>query len=527
MLRLRPVFKLPCLLLLFAVFFLSLLIHSLLVGGVTWDEYLDFEGVNGAFWHGINLIKGRNPDFHTITYDLEYYGNATRWPTYLFWRLISVFNWESISAITRIQYFLSSGYVGLNHLNAAFFGALGIFLTGLISGLLPGRNTSYVSALFLLLLPSWLGHGWMNSKDIPFAVAYLLYTYGSTLIFSRVYSANSSIRLTHWIRALGIGLMIGSRATSIVFVICSELIYMCILKRSYVKRASLSLVYGFLAAFALTPQSWSNPTSYVLEVLNFAGNHLPASGSPLLTAQYIALNLFQSVPLVLWLGLACFAFFLFRICSSYRSMSLYAPSLIQLLLAPTLLIIGSKSLYNELRHLLFVYPILCIIAAKGFDSLFKAAVNPKIRQIALLFSLISFCVLVIEDVSLSPYQYTYKSDIYRLTLAGESPLKRDYWGFSVRELLDACAQDHACQRQVSSGPLALRKMDWNQDLFDATSLMIHSQEFSSQNSAGVHNPELQIGSFDSCRSLVEVKRMLVFPHIQEKTISRIADCSAY
>ena len=116
-----------------------LALHSLSTGGVTWDEMFDFEGVNGAFWHGINWLKGAHPDLHTITFDLEWFGNATRWPTYLLWRLLMTLPWEQITSLSRNQIVLGSGYVGLNHLNAMVFALAGIGLSTALAWRLGGE----------------------------------------------------------------------------------------------------------------------------------------------------------------------------------------------------------------------------------------------------------------------------------------------------------------------------------------------------------------------------------------------------
>ena len=186
--------------------FMLLAVPAFMLGGVTWDELFDFEGVNGAFWHGINTIKGLNPDLSTITFDLEYFGNATRWPTYFFWRLLATTPWESFSGLSRTATILSGSYVGLNHLNAAIFGFLGIALVSLIGGQLGGRRLALLSAIFMALLPTWLGHSWMNSKDIPFATSYLTYTYGSVLLLARHSrrSCSSLLGSTFLLRALGV-----------------------------------------------------------------------------------------------------------------------------------------------------------------------------------------------------------------------------------------------------------------------------------------------------------------------------------
>lgn len=504
-----------------AFLFLALAIYSLSTGGVTWDEYLDFEGVNGSFWHAINFLKGRAPDFHSISYDLEYYGNSTRWPTYIIWRLLATLNWESISSMTRVQFFLTSGYVGLNHLNSILYGFVGIVVAYLLGRLLFGRNSGYIAAIFLLLLPSWLGHSWMNSKDIPFATSYLIYTYGSTLLISRQGLNRRSSSLSTVARVLGISLMIGSRATSIAFVLFAELIYALLLGRSYLRSAVLGLIIGLLVAFIVTPQAWSNPAYYLIEVFQFAGKHL-STGSPISAAEYIVVNLVQAIPLLLLVGLALFVYFGLRSFGFRRKL---IPALVQLLFPISLIILGSKSLYNDLRHVMFVFPIICIFASGGYVQLYSSLARRRIMAMLLtIYIFVSITLLLIENISTAPYQYLYQSDTYRIISSKDVSLKRDYWGFSMRELLSSCYKDEVCSAKISSSPLHLRGADWNKDLFAAFSSLFKSESPSDLGLSDGRVLEVQIGDTDQCSSVIDVRRKLFFPSEREYVISRIAEC---
>ncbi|MFM8606014.1 MAG: hypothetical protein ACKOBY_10930 [Cyanobium sp.] len=233
---------------------LLLAVHSLSVGGVTWDELFDFEGVNGAFWHGINWLKGTRPELSSITFDLEWYGNATRWPTYLLWRLLMSEPWERITSLSRAQIVLGSSYVALNHLNAMVFALLGIGLTGVLGTRLGGRRVGLLAAGLLLLLPAWLGHGWINSKDIPMAASYLLYTLGSTLLLRGDRGGGP-------LRVVGIGLMTGSRVSSLAFIAIGEAVLSVWLGRQAPRRWLGSLGGGLLMGFLLTPQAWGIPSA--------------------------------------------------------------------------------------------------------------------------------------------------------------------------------------------------------------------------------------------------------------------------
>ena len=506
--------------------FSALFIPSLYLGGVTWDEIFDFEGVNGAFWHGINVLKGANPDLSTITFDLEYFGNATRWPTYLFWRLTNTIPWESFKGMTRDSIILASNYVGLNHINSALFGFAGILLTGLLGFLLGGKRLMVFSSLLLLLLPTWIGHSWMNSKDIPFAAAYLIYTLGSTYLILLVVQRPSvnpeSLPVFHILRTLGICLLLGSRIGSASFVVATELVYSLVLRNKYLRGRLLSLSAGILAAFLLTPQGWGDPIGYPLEAIKFISSRQGAVSS-LETFSYIFWHLFDSLPLFTLLGLTFLLLSLLARRTTSQSLILpWLPLSLQLTIAPLLLIVGSKSLYNELRHIEFIYPVICILSGLGYVKLFSFINHHSRAKIILLPIAASLSVLVLEILLLSPYQYIYRSDLSRVIYSG-TPIHRDYWGFSARETFVSAIKSPAIN-SVDLSASNLRKGDWNQALFDGYIQLLASPQKSST-LLSKRNLELQISpERNSCDSIIETRRLVLIPTPSNQLISRFADC---
>ena len=503
-----------------------LAVPAFMLGGVTWDELFDFEGVNGAFWHGINTIKGLNPDISTITFDLEYFGNATRWPTYFFWRLLSTTPWESFSGLSRTATILSGSYVGLNHLNAVTFGLLGIGFVSLIGWQLGGRHLALWSGVFLALLPTWLGHSWMNSKDIPFATSYLVYTYGSVLLLAR-HSRNSSnpfFGSSTVFRVIGVALLLGSRIGSLPFVVIAELVYIVILRRHYLG-AGLSVIFGILLGYVLTPQAWSAPIGYPIAALNFIGDRQGAI-SPAHTFSYIAHHLYESLPLLIVIGLLILLVYCLTLPGLSRRIVVWAPLLLQLFTAPVLLVVGSKSIYNELRHILFIFPPICVLSAYGWLR-YLGGYSPRgfPRRLAALSLLFLVLALMFEDVSLAPYQYIYRSDLARLLSPGQN-LHRDYWGYSARETIQRCLRTPSCSGFVSSSSFRLREGDWNPVLFDGYRELLQPDDFSQPPHEGHPALELQVSnSRDQCKSVVETSRRLFFPVRSVSLISRIADCS--
>ena len=505
---------------------------AFMLGGVTWDEIFDFEGVNGAFWHGINTLKGLNPDLSTITFDLEYFGNATRWPTYLFWRLISTTPWESFHGVSRLASIIGGSYVGLNHLNASVFGLLGILLTSLIGFRLDGIRLAVLSGILMLLLPTWLGHSWMNSKDIPFASSYLLYSYGSILFLTSKTKQSSSCFLSvpASLRVLGIALLLGSRIGSILFIFISESIYLTILKKSYL-RSIWTVLLGLVFGFILTPQAWNNPFGYPFEAIAFISAR-QATTTPFNILSYLITNLLESLPSLLVIGLLLSVWRLTSRSFPPMEIRAWTPIILQLLLAPVLLVIGSKSLYNELRHILFIYPPLCLLSASGWTAVLQKSAF-KIQNLWLLhlLSLIGLSLLLllaVENIMLSPYHYVYRSDIARALYPGEY-IHRDYWGFSSREALARCLKDDQCFKSAQQYPLYSSKWDINPDIITAYSELLPSVSSATSNSSKISELSLTLTTYprslEHCTNPIVVSRKVFFPKLIPVQISKVALCS--
>ena len=65
----------------------------------------------------------------------------------------------------------------LRHLMCALVGLLGVFGAYKVGHALGGPIAGFVAALFLVLTPRFYGHAFNNTKDVPFAVAYLWSVY--------------------------------------------------------------------------------------------------------------------------------------------------------------------------------------------------------------------------------------------------------------------------------------------------------------------------------------------------------------
>jgi hypothetical protein len=90
----------------------------------------------------------------------------------------------------------------------------------------------------------------------------------------------------------------------------------------------------------------------------------------------------------------------------------------------SLLVIKRVGLYNELRQILFIAPLLMMLAILAL-SWFN-------RRLAIVALVVSAALMAIDDVALNPYQYTYVNELARHTELGKK-YEADYFGLSVSQ----------------------------------------------------------------------------------------------
>lgn len=530
-----------------------LALTSLHSGSATWDEYLDFEGALGSLWHGVNVIKGHDPNIDTITFNLEWFGNATRWITFLPWLSIQPFDFNQIQALPRPQLVLITGYYISNHINSILFGAGTAWLLFLLLSQYASKRIAVIGSVMLLFFPLWAGHSWMNSKDVPFAFSYTLYSYCLAQCTSQSARANprKSQFLRYAIYSIAVMLMVGARLPSIVFIMCTEAILTCV--RSYQKsfkfsdlsslvikldgRRSASLFIGILLGLALTPQSWGMPGKYIYDCITYFSTASYYAGEKRGFIQgigEIVLAIFDSTPFLHLFGLGVLSLALIAAClrrkSSYKNPLFYDLRLLPLpfalqIIVPLLLIALKGNAQFSLRHILFVIPVLCAYSSIGickicFDS------SRRLKTLARCIALLSLLALSIEFIGLHPYQYVYKSELSRIAQASfHAPLSlNDYWGYSAKESLQAAVKKSTNSANPADSIIAITlPAGFNPVLFGAYASMLN-KEWNS-----VVDGEVLVSDYAHERiSLTSknlnsanhcVKRLVLFPVIHKANIS--------
>ena len=500
-----------------ASLFLAILVGQINEFGATWDEFLYFKGVRGVVRHGIDVLMGRSPNIKDIFGDLALFGHTSRFVPFLLSQsnALQVSNLESL---TDAQKYLLGSFTILKHLSSVAFGWITGCLLSVVTWRSDRRYLSTMVFFLVLLLPEWTGSSFFNNSDIPQAFIFtcfsLTWAIQGWLLF--VEGSPDRKRLLMWSSTAGVwaGLSISTRPGSVVFVcvyyvVLFFLVYLSSKRKKWRLMSisvTISAVVANIAFYLTYPQGWGRwPWQSVYQAVSYISDR-QKKGVFQATA-YVANQLYESLPLLYVVGLVSLIFFsLTKLMKSRMSCGCYISSVFQdkwawvyfsmflQLAVPVIMVsISGTVLYGRLRHIMLVYPALAMLSTLGLQLVLtgKSTSTKRVcRVVIVAIAAITFT----EFVLLSPYQYTYKSDVSRLMDLGLGNvqisrsryygLNNDYYGASQKHLFGFCVADKSCLSELVNRPDGVRqtngiKVDggsFNKELFEAYRLLFLKPE---------------------------------------------------
>jgi hypothetical protein len=469
--------------LLLAACLLVLALAQLVPPSLTTDELLEYQGVVDHGRFAEQVLRGGKPDLHdAIVYNLENYGIVAKLPAYLLSRLAGVGAPADYASLARdATPYLP--YFQLSHLTTLLLGLASSAVLILVARAMDLR-LAWSAGLILLLTPRFIGDSLFNIKDIPFAFFYLLYSTSLVLRLRRSTrdGAAAPTRLLLF-SALAAGLMGAMKIIALVPVLITEALVALLLPRRcrWIDGLHIGLDAALLSLL-FTPSSWLEPLRFLNGALKLFRSHDWPGGTwwngqflsrvqdPLhwSTGGYLLRWIPSATPFwILALALVGAASLLaggaaaglHRVTRAGPALAhpgrrlLFLPFLLQLLLLPALAVLGNGNLYDGVRHVLFLYPPLALLAALGLDRLCALASGPGTAKAlrAALISLALLAALTLVDVlTLFPYAYVYTSEPMRFLLSPANTAY-DYWVYAGT---DAARGALASLTDAADGPAA-------------------------------------------------------------------------
>jgi len=310
------------------------------------------------------------------------------------------------------------------HLLTALVGLIGV-LGAYALGQSVGSAWTGVLAAALLLTPRYYGHAFFNHKDIPFAVGYI---WSVTLILKCWRSFPRVPPRLIVLTGLAIGFSLGLRVGGPILVSYLGLAPFVWLAESWqagrLSKHGLLWVCGssaaiFLIAYSLMLLAWpwaqlaalSRPL-WALQSFSkfpkilltfFEGNYIPSTEIPWYYAiKWLALTLPETILLGSFAGVGVGI----RAFVRDRSAGFPISFVIFCTVFPVAYaIVKEMPLYNGMRHILFVLPLLSVVTAYGFFVL--ASDFPQIRRGMTLVVGLLCTVTVYDLIVYYPNQYVY------------------------------------------------------------------------------------------------------------------------
>lgn len=456
--------------------YLVLALSSLLGGQISWDEETDYLGIRGQLTHALGVLRGERPDYHAIHSNLEYYGTTGLLPAWVLWflqrgLLTGRFSLDRALTNPAVEHQLT-GFFTLSH--AVLLGEMVLLslVVVAIARRLPLRWPWLAGAL-VLTTPTLLGHSFTNTKDVPFALFYSVYTLGliqraSLPLERRGAFPPARPALLAW---LGATLMVNQKFVALAPVLVSEGVLALLRWRrrrgepagaARDGRGLASLLVPVLAlpglalagALLLQPAAWGQPPWRFLSeafatfavhswggCMWFDGRCVGVRDPAWSAAGYMLQWLLAKLPLLLLLlplvQLLAWARLLPR--RSWRPGTGQDAVILlglQPLLIPALAALRNSNLYDADRHLLFLMPPLAVVAVMGFERLLElpTATPPWRGPRAWALAVVTLLAAgqVVDVLLLHPYQLAYFNEIARHRL-NHSNTAVDYWAVSAKE----------------------------------------------------------------------------------------------
>ena len=312
--------------------------------------------------------------------------------------------------------------------------------------------------LILFFFPAFFGHMGFNSKDTIIAFCHVWIFYLAIKYLKS--NKSSQIYYIAVLSAVGTGInlfFLGSLLPLVIFFLLEKFVYKKFNQEKIkIKKFLGDLIKGFLIFYFTLILFWidTHPNIFILPFKFFnewafsdlwrGYFYIMVNGEYYLYKDipktYLFTNIIYKSPEYFLLSYILFfvvlvsskSFFIKR----FKFFSYNLVWIISMVLYPFILLyLTPFSIYDGLRHVLWMLPYLCIIPALTIFYLRKNLDQFKIKFISALL-LIFFSYFVFNFIITTPYQYTYLNILNGSKKNNIKRFENDYWGGSIKELIN-------------------------------------------------------------------------------------------
>jgi hypothetical protein len=312
------------------------------------------------------------------------------------------------------------------------------------------RTIAVIAAAVYATYPYLFGHAMINVRDSPFMSLYLVCTYLSLRLVRRHPDGKmASYRADFVALACATAALASIRLPGLMILVqYAFTFWLADYSRSHDGNWKIfqwpNIVVFFAVLIPLVvlvfPALWINPIGEVFAGLKFVGWYyqpgctltwgecMPAYATP----RYLLGWFVVKAPLIIFIGIAFVPLALKRLWRDRFQRIAYLTFLFASIYVVVVIVALRAHLYDETRQLLFIYPLLFLIAV--------IALYVLSFRVALIAVILSLALFLWDQVRLHPYQYVYFNEFARF-LDVDRLFETDYWGTSSREHAKSLAEN--------------------------------------------------------------------------------------
>ncbi|MBT3584501.1 MAG: hypothetical protein HN509_06325 [Halobacteriovoraceae bacterium] len=387
-------------------------------------------------------------------------------------------------------------------LYTALWGLLGWFFFFRWAKLLTDSKIAFYCLLVLILTPTYWGHSFINSKDMPFAVAFLASFY---FLNKNLLSNNPSLKdWLYWGAATGVLLSIRIGGALVVFYSLLFILYNFKIQRkqklsSFNWKAYFSaLLLAYVIMLIFWPWAQQSPLVHPIEALlkisrfNWSGKVL-FMGSMVAGKEvpfyYLPVYFGVKLPIIYHLGVFSFCYLLFKkikFPDNFKSSTSYL--LFAVLFPLIFVILSGSTIYDGIRHFIFLIPFLCLIAGVSIYLIAHTCSKIKFAKLSYLIWAVVLLLPLPAMIHLHPNQYVYYNELFGSLPAAKGNFELDYWGNSFKEtvtLLNKKVEHYenngepfkvaVCGHPISTVRFFSKRLKWHGNINGARFYIVYSR----------------------------------------------------
>ncbi len=324
-----------------------------------------------------------------------------------------------------------------------FFFISGIFFYLILKKIIDNEIFCILSLIIYLTYPYLFGQSLFSPKDSPFMSIWLICTYLNFSIFEKLISTQK-IKISHLlifslltaylfsIRIAGILILVQYFISLMIFLSVTNLNFINFIKRNFT--SLVIFIFGLTVfTFLLHPPFWLNPLLLIETIKSMSHYHnnvgtmtfgkvMYATNLP---PTYLFLWLSVKLPVMIIIGLFLLPFSEKKIFTNNLSSIVFGTIFLTIIVIPFLLIFRKTHLYDEIRHIMFLLPLIFIVS---LISIYKFS-----RKVFYLLSTLTICIFIFENIRINPYQYVW-FNLPSRSLDLTTKFELEYQGLSGREI---------------------------------------------------------------------------------------------